>query len=170
MSVRGAESGRALRFADVQHARDRFLRFVPVKHDGQCWLWTGGLRTKGGYGCFGLSRGLVVQAHRASVAILREDVPYRSVVRHTCHTKACVNPAHLILGSQLDNRRDDVVRGAARGVPGNRHNARLSDGDVREMRERRKAGELLAALATSFGVSQATVSNVANGLIYRGVA
>ena len=29
------------------------------------------------------------------------------VVRHRCHNRLCVNPDHLEIGSQADNKRDD---------------------------------------------------------------
>ena len=29
------------------------------------------------------------------------------VVRHRCHNRLCVNPEHLELGTQADNKRDD---------------------------------------------------------------
>lgn len=33
------------------------------------------------------------------------------VVRHTCDNAWCINPEHLIIGTQADNIRDAVARG-----------------------------------------------------------
>jgi hypothetical protein len=34
------------------------------------------------------------------------------VARHRCHNPPCINPEHLELGSQADNRQDDFDREA----------------------------------------------------------
>jgi len=31
----------------------------------------------------------------------------RPVIRHRCHNRKCVNPEHLVIGSQADNKRDE---------------------------------------------------------------
>ncbi len=48
--------------------------------------------------------------HTQTVASLDE------VARHRCHNPLCINPKHLELGSQADNRQDDHDRDAG-GVP-----------------------------------------------------
>ena len=80
---------------------------TPPGFDTPCTDWTGALSTKG-YGQFGLC-GLNVGAHR--VALLLEGVTLRPgmVVRHLCHRKTCVNPAHLVEGTYLENARDRLL-------------------------------------------------------------
>ncbi|WP_073146416.1 HNH endonuclease [Litoreibacter ascidiaceicola] len=29
------------------------------------------------------------------------------MIRHRCHNRLCANPAHLVVGSKADNKRDD---------------------------------------------------------------
>lgn len=36
-----------------------------------------------------------------------QDLRSDRVVRHRCHNRLCINPEHLALGTQADNKRDD---------------------------------------------------------------
>ena len=100
------------------NARDlvaRFLRFVPERPPGQCWLWTGCLgavvskREGTRYGSFemkidGKFRG--VASGRAAWLVLVGPIQKGLVVRHICDNALCVNPAHLCLGTHQDNMND----------------------------------------------------------------
>lgn len=48
----------------------------------------------------------ILCVHTQTVAGLDE------VARHRCHNPLCINPDHLELGSQADNRQDDFDREA----------------------------------------------------------
>lgn len=67
-----------------------------------------------GYGVFGVGQSTKL-AHRAAYEV-HHGVTLSSgqVVRHSCDNPPCCNPAHLILGTQLDNIRDMDERGRAR--------------------------------------------------------
>ena len=89
---------------------DTFWKYVDKCRIGGCWLWTGA-KTGVGYGSF---RGK--GAHRVSWERHHgRAVPGRKMVLHRCDNRACVNPDHLFLGSQLDNVRDMMAKGRGRG-------------------------------------------------------
>ena len=65
-----------------------------------CWIWTGG--TCGdNYGVFRRKR-----AHRLAYELWKEPIPKNMLVRHLCHTKLCINPDHLDIGTHQDNAND----------------------------------------------------------------
>lgn len=70
---------------------ERFWR--KVDKSGGCWLWTGGLTTKG-YGHFYVD-GRLVAAHRFAYERHVGPVLAGYMLDHTCHVRACVNPEHL---------------------------------------------------------------------------
>lgn len=71
-----------------------------------CWLWEKQV-DKDGYGQFRRSRnGPWFKAHRVSFLVFRGSIPDGMNVLHLCDTRCCVNPAHLYLGTQVENVRD----------------------------------------------------------------
>jgi hypothetical protein len=85
----------------------RFWKYVN-KTDG-CWLWTGAIGGSG-YGLLGVEN-RNVPAHRLSWQIHNGPIPDGLLVCHTCDNPPCVNPAHLWLGTNLDNARDKMAKG-----------------------------------------------------------
>jgi len=47
-------------------------------------------------------------AYRFIYCVLNDVSPsFEEVIRHRCHNRRCINPAHLEIGSRADNKRDD---------------------------------------------------------------
>ena len=88
-----------------------------------CWLWTKGY---GGNGYpIMYHNGVSYKASRFSYETYKEVLKSEQVVRHLCHNTACVNPSHLMAGSQEDNMQDSVKSG--------RLNKKLTDEQVQSI-------------------------------------
>lgn len=91
---------------------------MPEPNSG-CWLWLANTGGKGRYGKLTCNR-RQRQAHAASwEAHNGRPVPDGLVVRHRCDVSLCVNPNHLLIGTQADNINDRDSRG--RTARGDRH-------------------------------------------------
>lgn len=113
---------------------DRLLANSIIEDGCDCWIWVGA-RTNAGYGklSFRFKRGprkgtvKTVLAHRYAYQVFMEvRIAPKTVVRHTCDMKLCINPAHLIRGSVMDNNRDTVKRGRH----GNQYRSPVRDAEV----------------------------------------
>ena len=98
------------------------------------------------------------------------------VVRHSCDNPRCIEPSHLLLGTQADNVRDMMTRNRQRYSPLPKHvgasnvNAKLDDAKVVQIRDQASRGEKQKAIARRFGISQSLVSMVVNKKFWRHVA
>jgi hypothetical protein len=138
-----------------------------------CWLWTGKM-FRNGYGCVssgpkGNERYLL--AHRVSRELFHGDRP--DVVMHSCDNRACVNPAHLRAGTQMDNVKDCMAKGRKTAPPrldgSLRHNAKLTESDISEIARMRREGMSQRLVGEAFGVKQALISKIERGLAWKHV-
>lgn len=136
-----------------------------VDKSSGCWNWSGG-KTRTGYGQFSVN-GKNVTAHRTSWEIhfgkIPHDGSYHGIcVCHKCDNRGCVNPDHLFLGTNKENRDDMMSKG--RGIKGERQGlSRLTESKVREIRNLYSGGCITQIeLASRFEIDQTTVSLVLN--------
>lgn len=128
-----------------------------------CWLWQAGKFPKG-YGMVNIGRDIngkqhTDYAHRVAFVLAHGPIEPGAVVMHACDTPACVNPAHLALGTQGDNVRDAAAKGHYNvPKPGIQ---KITDAQVAEIRA---SAEPSVVLAKRFSVSLPTISTIRRGL------
>lgn len=139
-----------------------------VDTSGECWEWTAN-RYSAGYGQFSASSGHPSLAHRIAWELTNGSIPDGMHVCHNCpggDNPACVNPAHLFLGTAADNSADMVRK--ARSARGEGHpSVRLTETDVRRIRALSANGVPFVAIAVQFGVGHTTILNVAHRRTWR---
>jgi hypothetical protein len=144
------------------------LEYYSKPDDSGCVLWHGA-KTRNGYGHMKV-RGSVTDVHRLAWTCEYGEIPDGMHVLHKCDVRNCINPSHLFLGTNKDNTDDKVAKGRQRNgtTTGEKHHkAKLSFEKVFEMRWREAMGETGTALATGFGVTQATAAAAIRGATWQ---
>lgn len=95
--------------------RERFFEKVEPEPTSGCHLWTGGINQAtrtAGYGRIAAPGGApMLRAHRVAWELAHGPIPAGLFVLHRCDVTVCVNPDHLYLGTDVENRADAVSRG-----------------------------------------------------------
>lgn len=130
-----------------------------------CWIWMGAL-SAGGYANADING----KTTRVSRFMLEQKLGRTlgvQLARHICDVACCVNPEHLVPGNQAQNMRDAAVRG--RTAAGTKHgNSKLTPEQVASIKEELRLGlKSQRKLATEYGVSQGTISNLRINRTYR---
>ena len=143
---------------------ERFESFVERVPFSGCWIWLAAVDEppRLPYGKFwinDLSRSIA--AHRAAWLLFVGQIPDGKLVLHRCDVPCCVNPAHLFLGTNLDNTQDMIRKGRkylSRGELS--HHAKLTEEQARQVRDMQGTQSVIAA---KFGISQTAVSAIKRG-------
>ncbi|EIM13852.1 HNH endonuclease signature motif containing protein [Pseudomonas chlororaphis] len=141
--------------------------------DGDCLMWTGSTLGKHKYGGLKVGR-TMLYAHRLSYELSKGKIPDGMVVMHTCDRPACINPDHLVLGTQKENMEDMYSKGRNAPTKGEINGrAKLTSEQVSVIRNRfvpycRKNGSV--AMAREYGVTHQAIRSIVRGKTWKHLA
>lgn len=134
----------------------RFWMFVDKKDEESCWNWRKqGKRLYGNFS-FGKTNCL---AHRLSYFIHFGEFDLNLNVLHRCNNTHCVNPKHLYLGTQLENRKQ-AIEDKRTAIKTDHGMSKLTYYEVLYIRDLAKEGISYADLAKQFKVSPSTIRSI----------
>lgn len=144
-----------------------------IQRKGECLIFTK-YKKPTGYGLIGY-RGKLWRAHRLAYFLTYgPPPPNKPLILHTCHNPSCVEPKHLIAGTQADNLR--MMREAGRhahaggGPLGEANGAsKLNPDKVHKIRLLLKAGTPKREIARRFEVCDTSILKIARGETWREV-
>ena len=151
---RGYVVGEPMRFVNGHQNRGRSK---PVRwraedrgHETPCWIWLLTLQSNGYSHMESKVADYRGTAHRWYWIQEHGEPPAGAHLDHLCRNRACVNPDHLQLVTVAENaRRGD--------------NAKLTYGDVEEVKRLRAAGLLQREVADLLGVTRQTIGDIERG-------
>lgn len=123
----------------------------------ECWEWQGAVNAAG-YGIFNapgchLAHRYVLLRH---LGLTQSDLH----ALHSCDNRRCCNPAHLRLGTNLENVQDRVERGRKSGPRPGRAHSKLTVEQVLEIRTALREGEMCTNLARKYGLWPTAISAI----------
>lgn len=176
-----------MRHSRIGNVRERFFQRFDVSENG-CWIWNGTSKKHGRknqtmfYGCIAgeidgvryVPKGKQMLAHRVSWILHYGAIPetegsHGTVVMHKCDNPLCVNPEHLMLGSQKDNIDDmnkksrGSITGLAPKTGTKHHNHVLTEEQIAVIVCSTKTN---GDLAKEYNVSKHTIKRVRCGKTY----
>jgi hypothetical protein len=145
-----------------------------------CWEWQGKI-SKNGYGYIQHKKKHML-THRTSYETFIENIPFGLCVCHKCDNKKCINPEHLFLGTHKDNIQDAKEKGRLPDQRGRKHSeetlkklklrrrpdkrgekhhlCKLTEKDVKEIRELLKLNFKQKEIGCRYGVDQSVISQI----------
>lgn len=136
--------------------KQRICTKTKIDPETGCWIWEGRVTTNGYHRSTFARKNWYV--HRMSYVLYVGEIPRGFDVCHKCDNRRCCNPAHLFVGTRLDNMADAVSKG--RQAKGEKHPwTKIRRDDVYEILKLRKLGMTLKAIAALYNVTGCTIGN-----------
>lgn len=136
-----------------------------------CWEWQGKLSADG-YGCLSdkINNEKDILVHRKSYELFKGEIPEGMQVCHRCDNPCCCNPEHLWLGTPSENTQDCIRKGRRPHEKTRAISAgKITEEQVREIRELHKNGSLQKELQEKFKLSQSQISGIITHRFWRHV-
>ena len=129
-----------------------------------CIEWTGTIGADGYGKKWNNKKRNWVQAHRWVYEQEVGAIPDGLMIRHLCHNKRCVNPAHLEPGTMKENRADDIAAGKDWFNGELNPNAKLSNIQRQEIIDAKPVGKppygYIRDLAKKYGVERTRIHKI----------
>lgn len=126
-----------------------------VKLEGDCWIWQKSFGSHG-YGNIGTGGARNETVHRVSHEVFNGEIPKGLLVLHSCDNRKCCNPAHLRVGTRVDNTKDALLRSPIK--------RKLTLEEAQEIYDSKLSQRKLAEL---YGVSQRLIGNIKRGTAWQ---
>ena len=152
-----------------EEAINRFWdKIKPPKNENDCWEWIA-FKDKDGYGKISLRERnrKSYNAHRFSYELYYGSIPPGLDVLHNCDNPPCVNPNHLFLGTNKDNKQDAVNKN--RHAHGSTHgNSVLTDELVREILIKIYNNDFqnVNQIANQYNIDRTVISGILTGKMW----
>lgn len=148
----------------------RFWRLVDKRGTDECWPWMGSRmkRPGGHYGTVKVTR-RTTKAHRVAYELTNGPIPEGLLVLHSCDNPPCCNPAHLRVGTHLDNNREAAAKGHTHRPIGElAASHKITAADSIAIRDLYRTGLFTQTqLATRFHLTQSAVFLIIQGRTWR---
>ena len=136
--------------------------YSKIEQIGECVVFTG-CKDNCGYGRIRRDSGLV-RLHRAVWERDNGNIPLGHIIMHSCDNPACINPEHLILGTQRLNIFDMDKKGRRRTLIGSEQPmAKLTETDIPMIIMRLQNGNTCVSIAKHYGVSEGLIRHIKKG-------
>jgi hypothetical protein len=153
---------------------DAFWARIQIGEPDACWEWQR-YCNEAGYGEIRTKDNRLLRAHRLAYELTYGPIPEGLFICHHCDNPPCCNPAHLFPGTSQDNVADMWSKGREphnNGAKGTANvGAKLSDNDVRMIRQRYATGSVLQKiLAQEYGITIAQISRIIRRATWQHIA
>lgn len=148
--------------------RQRLKEKIKVDPESGCFIWLGA-KSGGPRGSLNHKYGYIrvdgksLRAHRVMYEIEKGSIPDGLILRHTCDNPLCVNPAHLLPGTQFNNVQDMISRNRDRHPVGEANHSKLTEANVLSIKCEAAKGASRMDLAEKYGVHIVTIGNIISG-------